>query len=570
MTESGGMSDTEKLHEVQAELADLRRRLADLEFARQQLEARVAAAPPAAPAAMPVIAGNDDLAGTLHAFVRRVTGILRAEKCVILLYDPSSGELVAQRPAHNISDEDVITFHVPISKGISGEVFREGHPIICNECADDPRCQEEGVARFGVAASLTVPMIVERRDEHQQLIERTTIGVVHVFNKRYGAKFTEEDVQLLSVLARNATAILSIARPVVSMSQEMKQLTYTLQSMASGLLVISPDQRVQLVNAAAIQYLRLAGSNLIGQPYTDVISEDDFRAFLGEAIRQGGDLAHEFSVGDRIYQAQTAAVRDDHGTVTGVMCVLHDVTELRNLERMKTDFVSTVSHELRTPLTSIKGFIRTLLDDPAGEYYDQATRMEFYGIIDEECDRLTRLISDLLNVSRIERGMPLQMMYGTVDVVACVERAVAFQRSYAADHTLTIDIPEPLPTITADRDKIDQILTNLLGNAVKYSPNGGTITTRVVVEGDRICFSVSDQGMGIPTDQLDKIFERFHRVNSGDTQRVGGTGLGLFLVKSLVEAHQGVIWVDSILGKGSTFHFTVPIAPVGVEATPAK
>ncbi len=297
-----------------------------------------------------------------------------------------------------------------------------------------------------------------------------------------------------------------------------------------------------------------------------MVENDELRDFLAQALAQGGDLAHELTIDERIYQMQTAAVRDYQGQVTGLMCVMHDVTDLRNLERMKSDFVSTVSHELRTPLTAIKGFIRTLLDDPAGEYFDQDTRMEFYGIIDAECDRLTRLISDLLNVSRIERGQPLQLQYTEVDVAASVERAVSFQRSYADRHTLEVEMPDALPTIIADRDKLDQILTNLLGNAVKYSPAGGVITTRVCRDGDKLLFAVTDQGIGIPHDQLEKIFDRFHRVHSGDSQRVGGTGIGLFLVKNLVEAHHGVIWVESTLGKGSTFYFTLPLAPQSAEA----
>ncbi|HOF88930.1 MAG TPA: ATP-binding protein, partial [Armatimonadota bacterium] len=142
------------------------------------------------------------------------------------------------------------------------------------------------------------------------------------------------------------------------------------------------------------------------------------------------------------------------------------------------------------------------------------------------------------------------------------------QRSYADRHTLEVELPDALPPVIADRDKLDQILTNLLGNAVKYSPEGGVITTRVRREGEALLFAVSDQGIGIPHDQLEKIFDRFHRVYSGDSQRVGGTGIGLFLVKSLVEAHHGAIWVESTLGKGSTFYFTLPLSPPGAEAAP--
>ncbi|HOS44029.1 MAG TPA: ATP-binding protein [Armatimonadota bacterium] len=556
------------LPEIQAEITALRRRIAELECAKQRLEPPTPPTTEGRPRTVLSLVNSDELTATLSAFVRRVTGVLRAEKCVILLYDDAGRALVAQQPALGFTAEELADYRVSIDQGIAGDVFRESRAIICHACEEDPRCQEEALGRFAVKDSLSVPMVMEHRNAQQQVVERATIGVVHVFNKRYGAKFTEEDVQLLSVFARNATAILSSARPLLQLADEKRRLEFTLESMTSGLLVIATDGHIQLINAAAQASLRLASRAVIGQPFTAVVDDAALRDFLAQALAQGGDLAHEITMGERICQLQTAAVRDHRGQVTGLMCVMHDVTDLRNLERLKSDFVSTVSHELRTPLTAIKGFIRTLLDDPAGAYFDQDTRMEFYGIIDAECDRLTRLISDLLNVSRIERGQPLHLQYGEVDVPACVARAVHLQRSYADRHTLEVELPDALPPVIADRDKLDQILTNLLGNAVKYSPEGGVITTRVRREGEALLFAVSDQGIGIPHDQLEKIFDRFHRVYSGDSQRVGGTGIGLFLVKSLVEAHHGAIWVESTLGKGSTFYFTLPLSPPGAEAAP--
>ncbi len=566
MTE-GGAPDSQQLHEIQAEITELRRRIAELELRKQQIEPPTPPTTEGKPRTMPTLGNSEDLTATLGAFVHRVSGVLRAEKCVILLVDPAARLLVAQSPAQHLTDDEVAAYQVPLDRGIAGEAFREGRAIICHDVAGDPRGFEEGLARFDVHDALCVPMVVEKRNDNQQVVERATIGVVQVFNKRFGAKFTEEDVQILSVFARNATAILASALPMLTLADEKRQLEFTLQSMAAGLLVINTKGHVELMNTAATEYLRLTLSGVVGQHYTEVIPDAGLCAFIKQALEQGADLAHEFTLNEHIYQVQAAEVRNDRCQVTGLLCVMHDVTDLRNLERMKSDFVSTVSHELRTPLTAIKGFVRTLLEDPDGSYYDQETRMEFYGIIDAECDRLTRLISDLLNVSRIERGQPLQLQYTEVDVAASVERAVGFQRSYAERHVLEVELPAALPIIIADRDKLDQILINLLGNAVKYSPEGGTITTRVALDGDKLLFAISDQGIGIPHDQLDKIFDRFHRVHSGDSQRVGGTGIGLFLVKNLVDAHQGVIWVESTLGKGSTFYFTIPLSPA---AEPAK
>jgi two-component system phosphate regulon sensor histidine kinase PhoR len=215
------------------------------------------------------------------------------------------------------------------------------------------------------------------------------------------------------------------------------------------------------------------------------------------------------------------------------------------------------SHELRTPLTAIKGFVSTLLMDDG---FTDDERREFYMIIDQECDRLTRLINDLLNTARIEAQESLTPNYTLVDINALLEKVLLIQKQSTSRHELKLDIRGTLPKIIGDEDKLDQVLTNLLNNAIKYSPNGGTITIHAVVDADNyLCVGVEDQGMGIPKDQLNKVFDKFHRVNNEDNRRIYGTGLGLFLVKHLVESvHLGKIWVESDVGKGSTFLFRIP------------
>ncbi|MGD0113556.1 MAG: ATP-binding protein, partial [Armatimonadota bacterium] len=272
---------------------------------------------------------------------------------------------------------------------------------------------------------------------------------------------------------------------------------------------------------------------------------------------------------ERIYQVQTALLRSEANDISGVVATFNDITELRSVERMKGEFVSTVSHELRTPLTSIKGFIRTLLDDTEG-YYDREMQTEFYRIIDTECDRLVRLISDLLNLSRIESGRSLELVLVEVDMARLIHRAVETQRSYTSSHEFEVIVADDLPRITADQDKVEQVLTNLLSNAIKYSPDGGKITIHARALGDNISVSISDQGLGIPTEHLGKLFTRFHRVDSRDTRKQYGTGIGLYLVKHLVEAHKGEITVESTLGVGSTFTFVLPIhLPQDEEQTAA-
>lgn len=560
MSVTVGKPDPQAQRDVQAELAELRRQMAELEQQKKQLEQQVKSSVSVTEVA-PAVTTAEELNQTLQAFIKRVAMILQAEKCAIMVYEPETGDLVAKAPALRFTDEEIMSFRVPASEGISGEAFREAKPIICNDTSSDARCLQQHAQHLKIRDSLTVPMIIERRNEDQQVVDRKIIGVIHVFNKRYGLKFTDEDIRLLTVLGRNAAAVISSAQAYLQIASEKQQLEYTLQSMASGLMLIAPNERIQLMNSAAARILGIDAKTAPGRPFQEIIPSDEIKEFLNVAAKQDGECAKEFVLEEHFYQTQTSKVRDEKRHDIGLLCIFNDVTDLRNVERMKTDFVSTVSHELRTPLTAIKGFISTLLGDPEGDFYDQATRMEFYGIIDSECDRLVRLINDLLNVSRIERGLPLHLNFDSIDINTIVEKCIGFQRSYTTKHTLTTALPAASPQIVADRDKMEQILHNLVSNAIKYSPDGGTITVGATDEGDKVRFAVTDQGMGIPPEHIDKIFQRFHRVHQGDSQRVGGTGIGLFLVKSLVEAHGGIIWVESALGTGSTFYFTIPKQP---------
>jgi PAS domain S-box-containing protein len=224
----------------------------------------------------------------------------------------------------------------------------------------------------------------------------------------------------------------------------------------------------------------------------------------------------------------------------------------------QSEFVATVSHELRTPIHSIWGFVKLLL---AGKVQDEETRREFLGIVDGECAHLTALVGDFLDVSKIEAGrMETRRELFSLDEL--VNKTVAAFKTVADDRALTIDtdLPEDLPPVEGDTERLGQVLTNLLGNASKFSEDGGTIMVRVRVEGPELVVSVQDQGIGIATEALPYLFERFYQVDDSRTRWQGGAGLGLYISRQIVEAHGGRIWVDSIVGEGSTFSFAIPVA----------
>lgn len=543
--------------EIQAELERLRARIAELQEVRRQLETELRDTSAGAPAPITTAA---ELDATLRWFLRRVGMILQAEKAVLMLYEPETGEMVAQSPALGLTQDEIQIFRVRATQGISGQVFREGRPIITDDATSDPRTVKENVALLNVRNALTVPLVVERKDAEGMVVERNNIGVFHVFNKRGERRFAEEDVTLITALAKSAASVISSAKLYIAVADEKRELERTLQGMLSGVLVVDGQARIRLMNSAAKHIFGVPTDDGSGKLLSQVVRDEEVHDLIRSCLSGDAEANAELSIyspEERIFQVQTALLRGENDDVSGVVATFNDITELRSVERMKSEFVSTVSHELRTPLTSIKGFIRTLLEDSDG-YYDRDTQMEFYRIIDTECDRLVRLISDLLNLSRIESGRALDLVLTSVDLGEVIKQVVDSQRSYTNRHEFEIILQDDLPEITLDRDKIDQILTNLLSNAIKYSPDGGTITVHAREVDDKVAVSVSDQGIGIPEEHIARLFTRFHRVDSRDSRRQYGTGIGLYLVKHLVEAHQGEVSVESTPGEGSTFTFVLP------------
>ena len=510
-----------------------------------------------------------ELEQTLQRLMRRVSMLVQAEKCVFLLHDRERGELVARPPALGFSREQLRALHLPLDHGVASQAFQGGEAVVVDDISSFEEADLGWAKNLEARNLIAYPLVLERRDEQERVADRITVGVFLVLNKRGTRGFTPEDLRLLSVMARQVTAVIADAQIYLQLTEEKEQLAATLQSLGSGVLMIESTGHISLFNAAARALFGVPEGVGVGEPFQEVVREPQIVELLQNSLSEGKEGRAEIEIElpgnhePRIYQAQTALVRGEKSgfpAILGVATIFTDITEIRNVERMKTAFVSTVSHELRTPLTSIKGFVATLLQDTDG-YFDTETRQEFYGIIDNECDRLRRLIDDLLNVSRIESGRALQMNWGEFEPLAIIEKVMQAQRSYTDKHRLILDFSGEVPKLLGDSDKFDQILTNLLSNAIKYSPAGGEVRVEVDASDHDMTLSVSDQGIGVPRDKLPRIFEKFERVDNRDTRQAGGTGIGLFLVKHLVERHEGTIGVDSEIGKGTTFTVHLPLRP---------
>jgi PAS domain S-box-containing protein len=564
-----GKDESLTVEELRQQLKDAKRQLEEEKQRHGKLETIAQAEGEARVPARPMVDSSLEVAPineadvTLRRLVQRIAMILQAEKIAIMFFDREVGELIGIPPAYGIDDDHLKIFRIRATHGISGKVFREGEPAIFYDTDTDPRTKEDPFGLLHVQNGITVPLVIEKRDEENRVIDRTTIGVLHAFNKRHGEDFNDEDVRLLERMARNVGSIIANLQMYREVVEEREELLQTFESLAAGLILISPEGRLSQVNASA-RAIFGADQDAIGKQYRDVIKNDAIeKIFLAN---QRGEETPKAEIhitmrgSERIYEVQSAQVRNEEGRDLGIVAIFNDITEMKNIDKMKSSFVAMASHELRTPLTAIKGFSSTLLEGIDEDMYSKEDQREFLGIVVQECDRLRRLIDDLLNTSRIESGESLRPNYTRFELEPLLEKAVMVQQQASSKHKVILKVHNELPdTIIGDQDKLDQILTNLLNNAIKYSPNGGDVLVHAKSEGDEILIGVQDQGMGIPKDHLMRVFERFHRVDNEDNRKIYGTGLGLFLVKHLVErVHLGQIWAESEVGVGSTFYVRIP------------
>jgi signal transduction histidine kinase len=331
------------------------------------------------------------------------------------------------------------------------------------------------------------------------------------------------------------------------LAAQAQQREAILENLADAVLAADATGKIVLANPAASALLEIAP-----EPLQEAVQH---------TLACGEPHATEIAARDQVIELLTTPLRDEDGKVSGAVAVGHDVTVYRQLDRLRTNFVSDVSHELRTPLTAIKGFVETLQNGAAD---DPVARDRFLQTIAAETERLTRLTNDLLLLTRADAGR-LDLHLAPIDLLVAAERAVTQLEGRAREKqiAITIEPPDIPASVLADADRIHQVLVNLLDNGIKFTPPGGRVAVSIG-RGDppgRPCITVADTGPGIPGDELPHLFERFYRGDRSRARAGGdGSGLGLAIAKAIVEAHDGHIWVESELGKGSKFRFTLPLA----------
>lgn len=353
----------------------------------------------------------------------------------------------------------------------------------------------------------------------------------------------------------NATAV-HLRERIVELAEEKSRLEAILHNMADGLLLIDARKKIILINPAAAAMFGVKASEAHGRDHLEITHHFDLDELLGRVLIGGEPQMVEIKRARPEEQVLEGRLAPLGGGATGVLLVLRDITRFRRLEQMRTEFVSNVTHELRTPLTSIRGFAETLLE---GALEDPATARQFVGIIKQESDHLGRLIEDILDLSRIESGK-WSMKKEPIQLGLLLSETIGRLTPKAVDLgvQLQIHLPPTLPLIPGDPGRLAQVVINLVDNALKYTPRGGTVTITAEDTGPGLRICIADTGSGIPKADLPRIFERFYRVDKARTRTTGGTGLGLSIVKHIIDAHGGQIAVESDLAQGARFTFTLP------------
>ena len=387
-------------------------------------------------------------------------------------------------------------------------------------------------------------------------LEKFSLRVAEGDFRPIEADRTGDGLEALAVSLNETAARLD--RTIRTLTEERNLSSAILGSMVEGVAVVNASERLLFANAGFAQILGLDVPPQSGSPLLEIVRQTELIEAVRDVLKGEPRVETEIVTGtlrQHFFAVTVASVRA--ADTSGAVIVLHDITALRKLERVRRDFVANVSHEFKTPLTAIQGFAETLL---AGAIDDPQNRLRFLEIILEHSRRLARLTDDLLKLSKMDADR-LELEIRRLSVSQFVESCIETIQRTAAEKDLrvSVNLQQPLPDIAADRRRLAEVLQNLLDNAMQYTPAGGQIMVSASASGGEVTFTVSDTGIGIPQADQSRIFERFYRVDVARSREVGGTGLGLSIAKHLVEAHGGRIWVESDVGQGSQFHFTVPI-----------
>lgn len=408
----------------------------------------------------------------------------------------------------------------------------------------------------GIVGFAGYPLVVHDR----------VVGVIGFFSKHPLAEHVQHAIasvaDMIAVGIQRYRTGLALEKSVRTAEEGRDNIDAILRSVSDGLIVTDLDQKIVLVNAAAEKLLDLDFTQVFGMSLNAATKGRPYAEHL-QNLLQNSDTEIEFSLpevdgsGQRTIHARASNIHRRKIGQRGVVAVLHDVTRLRELDLMKSEFIAVAAHELRTPLSTIQGYAELMYSAEFSTKMTDEEQHEYLGYIIDRSNALERIIDDLLDVGRAETGRTLVLERTPCEMIALVHEIINHHRRESPTYTFVTDCPEVCLKLSIDRNMMHRVFDNLLSNAVKYSPAGGNIRIRGEMSGDSLVITVADEGIGMTAKQIDQAFNKFYRADTADTA-VRGLGLGLTICKTIVEAHGGTIWIDSQVGQGSEVHFSLP------------
>ena len=410
------------------------------------------------------------------------------------------------------------------------------------------------IVTFLISQGITKP-IAEMKKQTEKIAEGNYTGEVKIYS--------DDELGQLGQAINDLSFKIKEAQE--STESERQRLDSVLRHMSDGVIATDRRGRIVIMNTAALDILNLKSEKVIGIPLLEILPLEEHVTFRELLETQQERLIHLEEDGeDSMIQCEFSVIQRESGFISGLVCVLTDVTEQQKIDRERRNFVSNVSHELRTPLTSIKSYTEALVD---GAWENKEIAPGFLKVIETETDRMMRMITDLLNLSRMDQnrlGLEkefINMNELVVHIVNRFEMVLQSEPYREKNYRILTDITQRDLWVELDQDKITQVLDNIINNAIKYSPDGGRIIVRLMETHTDIIVSVSDEGLGIARKDIPHLFDRFYRVDKARSRAMGGSGLGLAIAQEVVQLHGGKIWVNSIENKGSTFFVSLPYIP---------
>lgn len=495
------------------------------------------------------ISGTLDLQVVLDRIVVALRQVVGCRGCCIFLIDQSSNYLEIKAAA-GLKPHWRKMAKLNLGEGAAGQAAAENRTIYLSDTHQEPSFiffDEE------VRSLMVTPLMA-----HGEVI-----GTINVDDSQPHA-FGRTQERLLTIAAAQAGIVIENARLFARVSAEQQQNQAIIQHVADGLLMIDSRGVIITCNHALATMLGMHPGQITGQKVHSPHLDPNLASITANTTYQArtGVLAKEVTIKTprlKTLQIFSTPVLDDEKNKVGEVRVVHDITKERELDHLKDDFVSTISHELRTPLFSIHGFAQVLLDE---EKLDEETRVEFLATIKRQAAQLSDMVNNLLDLSKFDAGL-LRFEKKPVMIIDLIHQTVLKLQGFAHERNVQLKtkLPDLLPEINGDRQRLEQVLTNLIGNAIKFTEAGGQVLISATKTGQEIVVAVQDTGIGIPEEELDQIFSRYHQVEHQSERTAMGSGLGLHIAKKIVQGHGGRIWAESTAGQGSTFRFTLPIPP---------